>query len=86
MKFIIFVIIIIISTNIQANRFAAEPACFVPNKPLFFSPRSYTARYHQDVKEYRDCIYRFIEEQEQAINLHQESIRHAKEMMKLHVN
>ena len=85
MKLVLFVIMLLSATMAQANRFPAEPACFKPNKPLFFSPQSYTLRYQQDVVEYKDCIQRFIQEQRQAMKLHQESIRHAEQLMKLYI-
>lgn len=86
MKKLILFVLVVMSINVQANRFVSEPACFIPNKPLFFSPKSYILRYQQDVKEYRKCVYKFISQQKQQIRLHEESIRQAKELLEMHVN
>jgi hypothetical protein len=85
MKLVFTVFLLLFSVNIQANTFVQEPHCFKPNKPLIFSPQAYISRYEQDVKEYRQCIYLFISKQEQAIQVHKESIRHAEELLKQHL-
>ena len=49
--------------------------CFRPVRPSDLASESEVERYRKQVKAYRNCTERFIEEQNEAILRHQEAIQ-----------
>lgn len=59
------------------------PFCLQPSykKPLLFPSRHYVERHEREVKRYEECILEFIKEQEEAIAIHKEASKRAREQL-----
>lgn len=78
----IFISAFIISYNANADNFSSGPLCYMPSKPLLFSPKYLQQRYEKDMLEYHSCVESYILDQKRAIQLHTDSITQAKELLK----
>ena len=77
-----FVTAFILPVYVNADNFSTGPLCYQPSKPLLFAPKYLKLRYEKDINEYINCIKLYIADQERAIQLHQDSIVQAEELLK----
>lgn len=82
LSFFIVVLLLSISTVIQANEQAAEKIdfCYKPSKPLIFSTSKYKDRYAEDMKEYQRCRQGFLEMQARVASMKEEAEKQAKKI------
>jgi hypothetical protein len=61
-----------VSVNLaNADMFQPSPACYKPRKPYKFNSKWEIDDFYAQVERYKRCISDFIEEQKQAIQVHQ---------------
>jgi len=70
-------ILSLLATFAQADKYVPEHLCFKPERPLFMASPYHQQLYKQDINQYKFCIRNFIKDQERAILIHQESIKKA---------
>ena len=68
---------IILASPSVADSYSDSPSCSKPYKPFEFSDEYEYENFIDEVKEYKQCIMDFIEEQNEAIRNHQESAQDA---------
>ena len=56
-----------------ADMFAPSPICSKPSKPYQFNSQWEIDSFYSDVERYKQCIQNFIEEQNQAVEIHQQA-------------
>lgn len=79
---ITFVTVFILPAYVNADNFSTGPLCYKTSKPLLFSPEYLKQRYKEESNKYQLCIKNYIADQKRAIQLHQNSILQAEELLK----
>lgn len=69
-----------------ADMYAPSPSCYKPSKPYKFNSQWEIDNFNDEVQAYKRCINRFIEEQNEAMNTHQEAANEAIEEWNRFVN
>jgi hypothetical protein len=70
--------VFIASTNLAyADTFQPSPVCYKPRKPYQFNSRMEIDDFYAQVDRYKRCVMDFIEEQKQAIQVHQSAVDEA---------
>lgn len=71
------VIILSMALPVMADMFMPRPYCSKPYKPYEFNSRYELDQFLDEVEDYKQCIADFIEDQHNAIKVHQEAANNA---------
>lgn len=80
--FSLFLMAITPVTVSLADEYPPSHMCFMPEPPLFLASRRHKERYYEDVNRYRLCMNEFIQDQQEAIRMHEAAIKHARTELK----
>ena len=87
---LVFISFYLLATSVQADTVAASPSCPRPDKPARFNTQSELDGYNDEVQQYQRCLYDFVNEQEKAIQNHQDAANRAidewNEFVKMELN
>ena len=62
---------------VSADTFKPSHYCSKPNKPYKFTSEWQIQQFQNDVERYQKCISNFLEEQDRAIQKHQQAAKEA---------
>ncbi|WP_227499664.1 hypothetical protein ABWH88_12955 [Marinobacter adhaerens] len=77
MKFGIGIVGAAIALPVLADMFAPSHSCYEPSKPYEFTSQWEVDQFNSEVEDYRSCINRFVEEQQEAAAAHQQAAQDA---------
>lgn len=77
MKRILFFAFLLLQSSAWADIWEPSHHCTKPYKPIQFTSQWELDSFNDDVRRYKRCIEEFVEEQEQAIENHQQAAEDA---------
>ncbi len=76
-RFALVVLLVFTYSPLNADSYADSPSCSKPFKPSQFSDEDDYENFLSEVRDYKQCIMDFIEEQNEAIRTHQKAAQNA---------
>jgi len=77
--FLLMVILIAWPYSSMANEFPPSHMCFKPKPPLFLASHEHREQFSNDTLRYESCLKKFIQEQHEAIRMHESAIEQTKQ-------
>ena len=69
--------IVLTATTVMADSYPPSPSCSKPYKPYKFNSNAEIQNYTNDLEQYKRCIKNFVDEQQQAIEVHKNAATQA---------
>jgi hypothetical protein len=77
LKYVIGIVGAAVALPVLADIFAPSSSCYEPSKPYEFTSQWEVDSFNSEVEDYRSCINRFVEEQQEAAAAHQQAAQDA---------